>query len=56
MTKSTKESLEDIEVENNNICDSDEQYLLINLKNFTHLFIVMDLIELDFKKLFDTVP
>ena len=29
---------------------------MINLKHFTHLFLVMDLGELDFKKLFDTVP
>ena len=29
---------------------------MINLKKFTHLFLVMELGELDFKKLFDTVP
>jgi len=34
----------------------DSQCLIINLKHFTHLFLVMELGELDFKKLFDTVP
>lgn len=56
MTKSTKDSMNGFDEEGQPIPDSDEQFLLINLKNFTHLFIVMDLIELDFKKLFDTVP
>ena len=32
------------------------QELVINLKKFNHLFLVMELGELDFKTLFDTVP
>ena len=30
--------------------------LIINLNTFNHLFLVMELGELDFKTLFDTVP
>jgi len=35
---------------------SEESYLRIDMKHFNHLFLVMDLGELDLKKLFDTVP
>ena len=56
MTKSTKDSLNDLDEDGQPIPDTDDQFLMINLKHFTHLFLVMDLGELDFKKLFDTVP
>lgn len=35
---------------------TEKQNLIINIKQFTHLFIVIELGELDFKKLFETVP
>jgi len=54
MSKSTKDSLSSFN--GSHSPGNDSQYLIINLKQFTHLFLVMDLGELDLKKLFDTVP
>ena len=47
---SSKKSDNDKEVK------TEKQNLVIKIKQFTHLFIVIELGEFDFKKLFETVP